>query len=78
MSKLTALGGRWYYAPAQGETVTLPLTVTEANADRLFYRSDRLINPFLNNMTAWLRAGYKDLAGDLVTRATRSSPTMSC
>jgi hypothetical protein len=69
-SKLTALGGRWYYEPAGGETVTFPLTVTEDNADRLFYKSDRLINPFLNNMTAWLRPGYKDLQGNIVTKDT--------
>ncbi len=69
-SKLAALGGRWYYEPADGEKVTFPLTVTEDNADRLFYKSDRLINPFLNNMTAWLRPGYKDLQGNLVTQDT--------
>jgi len=69
-SKLTSLGGRWYYEPADGEKVTLPLTVTEENADRLFYKSDRLINPFLNNMTAWLRPGYKNLQGDVVTQDT--------
>ena len=67
---LISLGGRWYYAPAPGETVsvaTKPLTVTEANAERLYYKSDRFINPFLNNMTAWLRAGYKDEQGNIVT-----------
>jgi len=69
-SKLTPLGGRWFYEPAEGEKVTLPLTVTEENADRLFYKSDRLINPFLNNMTAWLRPGYKNLQGDVVTQDT--------
>jgi hypothetical protein len=70
-SKLTSLGGRWYYEPAAGETVapaTTPLVVTEDNADRLFYKSDRLINPFLNNMSAWLRVGYKDAQGDIVTQ----------
>jgi hypothetical protein len=69
LSKLVALGGRWYYEPAPGESVssTTPLTVTEENADRLFYRSDRLINPFENNMTAWLRKGYKDEQGNIVT-----------
>jgi hypothetical protein len=70
-SKLVSLGGRWFYEPAPGEVIapaTSPLVVTEDNADRLFYKSDRLINPFLNNMTAWLRAGYKDEAGNLVTQ----------
>ena len=69
-SKLTPLGGRWYYEPAPGETVTMPLTVTEDNADRLFYKSDRFINPFLDNMTAWLRPGYKDIEGNIVTEDT--------
>jgi hypothetical protein len=70
-SKLIALGGRWYYQPAPGESVSpssAPLTVTEENADRLFYKSDRLINPFLENMTAWLRPGYLDEQGNLVTQ----------
>jgi hypothetical protein len=69
-SKLVSLGGRWYYQPAPGEMAggSVPLVVTEENADRLFYQSDRLINPFLNNMSAWLRAGYKDEQGNLVTR----------
>jgi hypothetical protein len=70
-TKLISLGGRWYYEPAHGETIapaSAPLIVTEENADRLFYKSDRLINPFLNNMTAWLRAGYKDESGNIVTQ----------
>jgi len=66
--KLISLGGRWYYAPEPGESVSSsPLVVTEKNADHLFYKSDRYINPFLNNMTAWLRAGYKDEQGKIVT-----------
>ena len=70
-SKLIPLGGRWFYEPASGEfapSVSAPLTVTEENADRLYYKSDRLLNPFINNMTAWLRAGYKDEAGNIVTK----------
>jgi hypothetical protein len=69
VAKLTALGGRWYYAAKAGESVS-PLIVTADNADRLFYKSDRLINPFLNNMTAWLRPGYLDEKGQLVTKDT--------
>ena len=68
IGQLTALGGRWYYEPAPGESVAMPLTVTADNADRLFYKSDRLINPFAHNMTAWLRAGYKDAQGNIVTQ----------
>jgi hypothetical protein len=70
-SNLISLGGRWYYQPLSGETApsaSAPLTVTEENADRLFYKSDRMLNPFLNNMTAWLRAGYKDEVGNIVTK----------
>jgi hypothetical protein len=70
-SKLISLGGRWYYQPVAGESVspsTSPLAVTEDNADRLFYKSDRLINPFLENMTAWLRPGYLDEQGNVVTK----------
>lgn len=66
-SKLVSLGGRWYYDPLPGESTAFPLTVNYKNADRLFYKSDRLINPFAENMTAWLRAGYKDLQGQIVT-----------
>ncbi|HEV3271658.1 MAG TPA: YHYH protein [Candidatus Methylacidiphilales bacterium] len=68
IGKLISLGGRWYYEPDAGETAHAShLTVTEDNSDRLFYKSDRLINPFLNNMTAWLRAGYLDERSSLVT-----------
>ena len=64
-----ALGGRWYYDPEPGLTERpAKLTVTHANADRLFYRDSRLTNPFAENMTAWLRKGYLDLNGQLVRR----------
>jgi hypothetical protein len=69
-SKLLALGGRWFYQPLAGESTATPLTVTDDNADRLFYKSDRLINPFANNMTAWLRAGYLDKEGKTVKTDT--------
>jgi hypothetical protein len=65
-SSLVHLGGRWYYQPVPGESSATPLVVTDENADRLFYKSDRLINPFANNMTAWLRAGFKDEEGNIV------------
>ena len=70
-SKLISLGGRWYYLPKPGESVSpamAPVVVTEDNADQLFYKSDRLINPFLKNMTAWLHPGYLDETGQLVTK----------
>ncbi|MBN9500472.1 MAG: YHYH protein [Armatimonadetes bacterium] len=75
---LVSLGGRWYYQPAKTETLALnaagrfegTLRVTQANANRLFYRDDRLINPFAGNMTAWLRKGYLDESGYPVTKDT--------
>lgn len=65
-ANLVALGGRWYYSPAPGETVKVPLTVTYANAERLFYHDDRWRNPFAGNMTGWLRKGYLDYSGQVV------------
>ncbi len=70
-SKLRPLGGRWSYLPASGRTGGAEaegLVVTEANADRLVFRDGdgRYLNPFAENMSAWLRKGYLDLAGNLV------------
>ena len=72
---MISLGGRWFYQPIEGENITLDpaghltsvLTVSEANSKRLFYKDDRLENPFASNMTAWLRKGYLDVNGQLVT-----------
>jgi hypothetical protein len=64
---LVSLGGRWYYEPAAGEHVSGGrLTVTEANANRLFYKDGRLSNPFAGNMSTWLRKGYLDAGGRVV------------
>lgn len=76
ISDMISLGGRWFYRPARGEAVTTNgagrlaqrLVITEANADRLFYRNDRLGNPFAGNMTAWVRKGYLDEQGSLVNQ----------
>lgn len=72
---MVALGGRWYYRPAPGERVETAsgklsgsLKVTEANADRLFYRDHLLVNPFAGNMTAWLRKGHLDREGRIVSQ----------
>lgn len=70
------LGGRWYYQPGAGEAIPVStsgrlagtLKVTETNAHRLFFRDDRLMNPFAGNMSAWLRKGYLDVNGALVTK----------
>lgn len=64
---LVKLGGRWFYKPAPGEQFPgSKLVVTESNADRLFYKDDRFINPFAGNMTAYLRKGYLDQKGNMV------------
>ncbi len=72
---LTPLGGRWFYRPAPGEKVpidasgkfTAPLVVNSQNADRLYYRDDRLVNPFAENMSAWMRKGYMDAQGTILS-----------
>jgi hypothetical protein len=67
LKKLVPLGGRWYYDP-EGDAKEKParLTVRYTNAGRLYYLDGRLTNPFAENMTAWLRKGYKDIEGKLV------------
>ena len=64
---LDHLGGRWYYDPRGGGEVR-PAQFEHTNADRILYRSDKLIAPFSGNTSAWLRTGYLDLAGKLVKR----------
>jgi hypothetical protein len=66
---LIPLGGRWYYDPEPGVTAKpAKLVVNHANAHRLYYRDGRLTTPFADNMTAWLRKGYKDRDGNLVAK----------
>ena len=62
---LVALGGRWYFDPSNGP-IDLPEQFDHTNADRLLYQSDHFEAPFAGNMTSWLRAGYKDLDGNIV------------
>lgn len=64
-AKPVPLGGRWYYDPRGGATKP-PSQFDRTNADRLYYLTDRLEAPFADNMSAWLRRGYVDLAGNLV------------
>src|SRR5262249_29395465 len=64
-AELVPLGGHWNYRPEKGEPN--PPLFTAAHTDRLFYRDGRLTNPFAENMSAWLRKGYKDRAGNIVT-----------
>ncbi len=65
---LVPLGGRWYYEPEPGSKGKPDrLTVNYKNAGRLYYCDGRLANPFAENMTAWLRKGFLDIAGKEVT-----------
>jgi hypothetical protein len=67
LKSLLPLGGRWYYDPEPGMTEKpARLVVNHANAHRLYYLDGRLTNPFAENMTAWLRPGYKDIDGRIV------------
>lgn len=65
IARLVPLGGRWYFDPRDGDR-TPPAQFDRTNADRLLYLTDRLEAPFADNMTAWLRPGFKDLTGRLV------------
>jgi hypothetical protein len=67
LAELVHLGGRWYYRPENVVDKSRTVKVTAANADRLFYKDAHLTNPFAENMTAWLRKGYLDLGGKVVT-----------
>jgi hypothetical protein len=68
---LVPLGGRWFYRPDAGAAVApngADLTVNAENAARLLFQDGpgRYLNPFAENMSAWLRKGYLDLSGQLV------------
>lgn len=74
-SGMLSLGGKWFYRPAFGETikssgghVSQQLVIDHRNADRLFYKDDRMVNPFAGNMSAWLRKGYMDRNGTVATK----------
>lgn len=64
-AQMVSLGGRWYYDPRGGDR-TPPSEFNHANADRLYYLSDRMESPFVDNMSAWLRKGWLDAAGEVV------------
>jgi hypothetical protein len=64
---LVHLGGRWYYRPVNPDDQSKRITITAANADRLFYHDDRWSNPFAENMSAWLRRGSMDRNGQVLT-----------
>lgn len=64
---LVHLGGHWYFDP-QGGSKSLPEQFDHTNADQLLYKSDRFEALFDGNMTSWLRAGYKDMDGEIVDK----------
>jgi hypothetical protein len=64
---LVPLGGRWFYDPRGGER-TPPREFDHTNADRLYYRTDKLEAPFRDNMSAWLRRGFLDRSGNSVKK----------
>ena len=64
---LIGLGGRWFFDPKEGDR-RIPKQFDHTNADQLLYKTDRFEAPFAGNMSSWLRTGYKDLNGDLVTQ----------
>jgi YHYH protein len=76
---LVPLGGRWYYDPRGADSASTtkssgkphagaPTRFDASNADRLYYRTDHFEAPFADNMQAWLRKGWLDLDGQLVTK----------
>ncbi|TWU03928.1 sulfatase-like hydrolase/transferase [Neorhodopirellula pilleata] len=67
IDSLVALGGRWYYDP-QGGNKDVPKQFNYKNSDQLLYKSGRFEAPFVGNMSSWLRAGYKDIDGNLVEK----------
>ena len=64
--KLLPIGGRWFYAAKDGETV-VPKSFDAVNVDRLLYHDSFYSAPFAGNTTAWLREGDLDLLGHVAT-----------
>jgi hypothetical protein len=62
---LISLGGRWYYLAKSDENQP-PEEFTESNADRLYYHDAVWSTPFAGNLSTWLRAGDRDLSGNIV------------
>jgi hypothetical protein len=62
---LIPIGGRWFYR-ADTDRAAIPTVFNYTNADRLIYHDDRWSGPFAGSMTSYLRAGDKDLDGNIV------------
>lgn len=67
LASLVPIAGRWFYDPLGGDRA-IPSQFDQSNADCLFYLTDRLEAPFAHNTTAWLRKGYYDINGAVVTK----------
>ncbi|MEI7921140.1 MAG: YHYH protein [Planctomycetota bacterium] len=67
LASLVKIAGNWYYDP-RGGARKVPDQFDQTNSDRLLLMTDRLEAPFANNTTAWLRKGYYDIDGNVVTR----------
>lgn len=67
---LIPLGGRWYYDPRGANHdisgPDVPAKFDHTNSNRLLYLTDKFEAPFADNMTAWLKAGFKDRTGKIV------------
>lgn len=66
--KMLPLGGRWFYLSTKDETA--PATFDETNADHLWYHDAVWQAPFIGNMSSVLRAGWKDLKGNVAKTDT--------
>lgn len=69
-ASLIPLGGRWYYAPAPGESASKHLIVNAKNADRLLYKDIGFSTPFAGNMDSYLQPGFLDEKRQIVTKTT--------
>ena len=65
-NSLRSLGGHWHWQAETDLAAAADRIFTWRDADRLWYDDGgRWTNPFAENMSAWLRAGYKDRAGNV-------------
>ncbi|MFP6900395.1 MAG: YHYH protein [Opitutales bacterium] len=67
LKSLVQLGGRWYYDP-RGGSRKAPAQFDHTNSDRILYLTDRLEAPFTDNLDSWLKPGWLDRKGDMMTK----------
>jgi hypothetical protein len=58
------IAGRWFYDAPPGQTA-IPDQFNSSNADRLLYKDSQWSAPFASQTSAYLRAGDKDLQGNI-------------